>query len=106
MSSSEPPPLLTLAPSKSEVSAGTSELGWKPFPPPPVAPPPPPPLGLSERDPRNCTLFAMISTACRFDPSCASHSRQSSRPSTATGRPLERYWAQFSPCAPQTVTSK
>ena len=28
------------------------------------------------------------------------------RPSTATGRPLARYWAQFSACAPHTVTSK
>src|SRR5688572_28058360 len=48
----------------------------------------------------------MISTDCRFEPSFDSHSRQSRRPSTATGRPLDRYVAQFSPCAPQTVTSK
>ena len=82
MSSSEPPPELTVAPSKSEVSAGTSDLAWKPLP--------PPPFGLSEREPRNWTLLAMISTAWRLEPSCASHSRQSSRPSTATGRPLER----------------
>src|SRR5262245_46915669 len=83
MSSSDPPPELTPAPSKSEVSAGTSDLGWK-------LPLPPPPPALSEREPRNCTLLAMISTAWRLEPSCASHSRQSSRPSTATGRPLER----------------
>jgi hypothetical protein len=36
MSSSELPPELTPAPSKSEVSAGTSDLGWKPLPPPPL----------------------------------------------------------------------
>ena len=39
-------------------------------------------------------------------PSLASHSRHSRRPSIATGRPFTRYLAQFSPCAPQTVTSK
>jgi hypothetical protein len=56
MSSSPLPPLppLTPAPSKSEVSAGTSEVGWKP-PPFPL-----PPLGLSPREPRNWTLLAMI----------------------------------------------
>src|SRR5919206_233663 len=47
----------------------------------------------------------MISTACRL-PWSVSHSRHSRRPSSATGRPLERKRAQFSPCAPQTVTSK
>ena len=83
LASASRPPELTVAPSKSEVSAGTSELGWKPLP-------SPPPLGLSEREPRNWTLLAMISTAWRLEPSWASHSRQSSRPSTATGRPLER----------------
>src|SRR6266576_5359843 len=72
--------------------AGTN-CGW---------PPPSPSLRL----PRNWTLSAIISTACRFVPSCASHSRHSSRPSTATGRPLARYWAQLSPWLPQTVMSK
>ena len=54
---------------------GYVRVGWKPLP------PPPPPPGLSEREPRNWTMSAMISTAWRFDPSCASHSRQSRRPS-------------------------
>src|SRR5262245_12425074 len=67
------------------------------------SPPSPPP---SPRPPRNCTESAMISTAWRFEPSWASHSRQSSRPSTPTGRPLERYWGQASALLPQTVTSK
>src|SRR5215204_7436668 len=58
----------------------------------------------SLRPPRNWTDSAMISTAWRFVPSCASHSRQSSRPSTPTGRPFERYCAQLSPWFPQTVT--
>ena len=68
-----------------------------------AAPPPPSP---SWRPPRNWTLSAMISTAWRLVPSWASHSRQSRRPSTATGRPLARYCAQLSPWLPQTVTSK
>src|ERR671920_1485430 len=78
-------------------STGTSERGVKP----------PPPLdGPSSRPPRNCTASATISTLWRLLPSCASHSRHSRRPSRATGRPLDRKRAQFSPCAPQTVTSK
>src|SRR5262245_5755218 len=64
------------------------------------------PPSASPRLPRNWTLSAMISTAWRLEPSCASHSRQSSRPSTPTGRPLDRYCAQLSPWLPQTVTSK
>src|SRR5437763_6171518 len=64
------------------------------------------PPSASPRLPRNWTLSAMISTACRFVPSWASHSRHSRRPSTATGRPLERYCAQLSPWLPQTVMSK
>src|SRR5205085_7501819 len=59
-----------------------------------------PPPSASPRLPRNWTLSAMISTAWRFVPSWASHSRHSSRPSTATGRPLARYWAQLSPWLP------
>src|SRR5919106_792566 len=95
-SSSSPEPTPAFSPSKSEVSAGTSEP-WTPLP----------LCGASPREPRNCTLLAIISTAWRLPlPSCASHSRQSRRPSTATGRPLDRYVAQFSPCAPHTVTSK
>src|SRR5450755_1351573 len=47
----------------------------------------------------------MISTDWRFCPS-TSYSRHSSRPSMATGRPLERKREQFSPWAPHTVTSK
>src|SRR5215210_8081924 len=82
---------------KSRSSTGTSERGVKP---------PPPLLGPSSRPPRNCTASATISTLWRLLPSCASHSRHSRRPSRATGRPLERKRAQFSPCAPQTVTSK
>src|ERR1700735_4589201 len=60
-------------------------------------------LGIS---PRNCTVSATISTAWRLVSSAASHSRHSRRPSIATGRPLERCFAPFSPCAPQTVTLK
>ena len=45
--------------------------------------PPPPPPSPSPRPPRNWTVSAMISTAWRFAPSCASHSRQSRRPSIA-----------------------
>src|SRR4029453_963515 len=60
----------------------------------------------SPRPPMNWTWSAMISTACRLVPSCASPSRQSRRPSTATARPFERYCAQLSPWLPQTVTSK
>src|SRR5919107_2608298 len=94
MSSSDPPALAG-AGSKSPVSAGTSPWGVNR---PPFSPP--------SREPRNWTESAMISTDCRLLPSLSCHSRHSSRPSTATGRPLARYWAQFSPCAPQTVTSK
>ena len=82
---------------KSLVSAGTSDRGVKPLPPPPM----------SSRPPRNCTASAMMSIAWRLWPlSRSSHSRHSRRPSMATGRPLARNRAQFSPCAPQTVTSK
>src|SRR5918999_5935515 len=48
----------------------------------------------------------MMSTAWRLWPSWVSHSGHWRRPSIATGRPLDRKRAQFSPCAPQTVTSK
>src|SRR4249920_1487284 len=68
--------------------------------------PPPPPPSLSPREPRNWTVSATTSTFERLPPSCDSHSLHSSRPSIATGRPLERYWAQFSPCAPHTLMSK
>src|SRR5918999_482203 len=49
---------------------------------------------------------ALLSIDWRVLPSLSCHSRHSSRPSIATGRPLERKRAQFSPWAPQTVTSK
>src|SRR5271157_999666 len=55
---------------------------------------------------RNCTESAIMSTAWRLLPSWASHSRHSRRPSIATGRPLERYRATFSPWPPHTVTLK
>jgi hypothetical protein len=55
--------------------------------------------------PRNWMLSAMISIAWRLVPSF-SHSRHSSRPSMATGRPLAVYLATVSPRLPQTVTSK
>src|SRR5918997_5552168 len=94
MSSSDPPGLAG-AVWKSPVSAGTSLCGVKR-----------PPFSLPSREPRNWTESAMISTDWRLLPCWSCHSRHSSRPSTATGRPLARYWAQFSPCAPHTVTSK
>src|SRR5207249_4688706 len=48
-----------------------------------------PPPSPSPRLPRNWTLSAMICTACRLpEPSVASHSRQSSRPSMPTGLPF------------------
>src|SRR3954447_19995300 len=84
--------------SKSRVSAGTSDRAVKPLP-PPLTP-------ASSRLPRNCTDSAMISTFWRLLPFWSSHSRHSRRPSIATGRPLERKREQFSPWAPQTVTSK
>src|SRR5215213_3883143 len=92
------PPDGAPAGSKSRVSAGTSDRAVKPLPPPPPIP--------SSRLPRNCTASATISTFWRLLPSLSSHSRHSRRPSIATGRPLARNRAQFSPCAPQTVTSK
>src|ERR1700753_2260682 len=100
MSSSAP--ALTGVRSKSPVSIGTSDslartLEENPFPLPPPA---------SSRPPRNCTFSATISTAERFCPSGVVHLRQRSRPSIATGRPFDRYLPQFSPWAPQTVTSK
>src|SRR5688500_12812519 len=99
MSSSEDEPTAAGSLWKSDVSAGTSDCGVNPFPPP--LPPEP------SRLPRNCTDSAMISTDCRLPPpSLASHSRHSRRPCTATGRPFDRYVAQFCPCAPHTVTSK
>ena len=73
-------PTPAVSPSKSEVSAGTSDLGVKPFA----------VRAAPSRLPRNWTESAMISTAWRLPPSSASHSRQSRRPWTATGRPLER----------------
>src|SRR3954453_8812104 len=94
MSSSPALPAGVLA--KSAVSAGTSDCGVKR---PPFSPPP-------SREPRNWTESAMISIDWRLLPFWSSHSRQLRRPSIATPRPFERYWAQFSPCAPQTVTSK
>src|ERR671934_728944 len=66
----------------------------------------PPPSPLSPREPRNWTVSATTSTFDRLEPSCDSHSLHSRRPSTAIGRPFDRYWAQFSPCAPQTLMSK
>jgi hypothetical protein len=89
-------PLPAGAAAKSPVSTGMSERGVKP----------PPPPGASSRPPRNCTASAMMSTDWRLLPSLSSHSRHSRRPSIATGRPFERYRAEFSPWAPQTVTSK
>jgi hypothetical protein len=84
---------------KSRLSTGTSERG--------VKPPSEPPPASSRPLERNCTESAMMSIDWRVpDPSLASHSRHSRRPSTAIGRPLARKRAQFSPCAPQTVTSK
>src|SRR4051812_8463331 len=94
MSSSPVLPAGALA--KSAVSAGTSDCGVNR---PPLSPPP-------SREPRNWTESAMISIDWRLFPCLSSHSRQSRRPSTASGRPFERYWAQFSPWAPHTVTSK
>ena len=47
-----------------------------------------PPPSRAGRPPRNWTVSAMISTAWRFVPSCASHSRQSRRPSIADGAAL------------------
>src|ERR671933_2241349 len=89
-----PPPAGAVA--KSFVSTGMSERGVKPLPPPASS------RGLE----RNWTASAMMSTPWRLLPSLSCHSRHSRRPSTATGRPLERNRAQFSPCAPHTVTSK
>ena len=84
MSSSDAPTAAGSGLSKSEVSAGTSDWALKRLP---AAASPPPPSRL----PRNWTELAMIETAWRLpEPSFASHSRQSSRPSTATGRPLDR----------------
>src|SRR3954447_9454421 len=87
-----------LAVAKSLVSTGTSLRGGTRRP---LAPPP-----MSSRPPRNCTASATISTAWRFSPCWVWNSRHSRRPSIATGRPLDRKRAQFSPWAPQTVTSK
>src|ERR1700729_1982431 len=100
--SSSPPAEPTDARSKSPVSIGTSlscecELEENPFPLPPPA---------SSRPPRNCTESATISTDWRLLPSLSVHSRHCRRPSTAIGRPLERYRWQLSPCAPHTETSK
>src|SRR3954464_2531116 len=64
---------------KSPVSAGTSVCGVKR-----------PPFSAPSRDPRNWTESAMISTAWRLFPSLSSHSRHSSRPSSAIGRPFDR----------------
>src|SRR5262249_58782655 len=91
MSSSAPP-----APKSAFSGCAAAPAGTNWFRPPSPSP----------RLPRNWTLSATISTACRFVPSWASHSRHSRRPSTATGRPFDRYWAQLSPWLPQTVMSK
>src|ERR671934_179289 len=69
--SSSAPPAPKSAVSLAAVAAAGTNCG---------SPTPPP-----SRLPRNWTLSAMISTACRFVPSCASHSRQSRRPSTPNG---------------------
>jgi hypothetical protein len=66
----------------------------------------PPPSSPSPRPPRNWTLSATISTASRFEPSCACHSRQSRRPSIATGLPFERYCEQLSAWLPKTEMLK
>src|SRR3954470_3356062 len=95
-----PPPPPTGAGAKSSVETGMSLWAEKPLPPP--LPPPLKPSGLE----RNWMLSAMMSTDWRLLPCWSCHSRHSSRPSTATGRPFERKRAQFSPWAPQTVTSK
>src|SRR5437868_14979425 len=93
MSSSAPPPAVPKsALDSAAAAAGTNWL----LPPPPPSPP--------SRLPRNWTLSAMISTAWRLVPSCASDSRQSRRPSIATGRPLARNCAHDSPWLPQIVT--
>src|SRR5215208_4031181 len=76
MSSSDPPALAG-AGSKSPVSAGTSLWGVKR-----------PPFSLPSREPRNWTESAMISTDWRLLPLSSCHSRHSSRPSIARGRPL------------------
>src|SRR3954471_6595952 len=81
---------------KSDVSAGTSECWANPLP----------PTGASSRPPRNWTESATTSIDSRLPPSWAVHSRHSRRPSMATGRALDRKRAQFSPCAPPTVTLK
>src|SRR5215217_758411 len=96
-SATEGAPLPAGAPAgwKSLSLTGTSDRGVKP-----------PPPGASSRLLRNWTASAMISTDWRLLPSLSCHSRHSRRPSSATGRPLDRKRAQFSPCAPQTVTSK
>src|SRR5437763_750775 len=90
----------------SSVAAGKSAVDSAPAPagtnwlPPPKSPPP------SPRLPRNCTDSATISTDSRLPPSCPCHSRQSSRPSTATGRPFDRYCAQLSAWLPKTEMLK
>src|SRR5512141_286048 len=55
--------------------------------------------------PRNWTLSATTSILLRFTPS-VSQLRCRRRPSTSTGRPLERYSAQFSAVFPNTEMSK
>src|SRR5512135_2457352 len=55
--------------------------------------------------PRNWTLSATTSILLRFTPS-VSQLRCRRRPSTSTGRPFERYSAQFSPVFPKTEISK
>src|SRR6516164_366462 len=76
---------------------GAAGTNW--LPPPPSSPP-------SPRPPRNWTLSATISTDSRLPPSCACHSRQSRRPSIATGLPLDRYCAQLSAWLPKTEALK
>jgi len=66
----------------------------------------PSPPAVSPRLSRNCTDCATISTLERFEPSCASHEDQSSRPSTPIRRPLERCMFSVSAWLPKTLTSK
>jgi ParB/RepB/Spo0J family partition protein len=54
---------------------------------------------------RNSTWSATILCRRRGLPSCAAHSSSSSRPLTATRRPLARYWPQIFASGPNVVTS-
>src|SRR5215469_11902225 len=74
---------------KSPSSTGTSLTGADLLPANPLPP------AVSSRGPRNWTESAIISTALRFVPSWASHSRHSSRPSIATGRRSEEHTSEL-----------